>query len=235
MLSIGQTAFDIRVPSLPKDAFKNYSTQLFDIWESEIAQSLSINDYALSLEVEEGSIKGKGKIAVAAGVLYFGIGNYGDFISGLETIYSQVTYVGERLFQAARSPVGGNSTKASKRTSGGAVSSMRRLFEGVQNGSLSVDDAMKEFERMLGEEASENESFTREMRRQLESAPSHPRQLTLPQDDWAEPEVIQVPKKSPSDPRRKPSPAPEQYRIEIWRSSKNERKKVKFTTHSKLP
>jgi hypothetical protein len=233
MLNIGQTVFDIRVPSLPQDAFKDYSSRLFDVWEREISQSLSFDDYALSLEVEEGSIKGKGRIAVAASILYFGIGNYGDFISGLETIYGQITYVGEKLYQAARSPVGGSSAKASKRTSGGAISSMRRLFEGVQNGSLSVDDAMKEFEKILGEESSGNEMFIREMRRQLETAPSHPKQLTLSQDDWEEAELIRAPKKGATDPRRKPSPIPEQYRIEIWRESRNDRKKVKFTVPSK--
>ena len=229
MLYIGQTVFDIRVPSLPPHAFQNYSHRLFDVWEREIAESLPFEDYAISLEVEEGSIKGKGKIAIAAGVLYVGIGNYGDFISGLETIYGQITYVGEKLYQAARSPVGGSSAKASKRTSAGAVSSMRKLFESVQNGSLSVDDAMKEFEKMLGEEASENKNFIREMRRQLVNAPSHPKQLTLSQDDWEETELIQVPKRRPPSPHRKPSPIPEQYRIEIWRDSRNDCKRVKVT------
>lgn len=87
MLNIGQTSFYIRVPSLPREQFESYSTNLFDVWESEVASAIPFDDYALSLEVEEGSITGRGKIAVAAGVLYFGIGNYGDFIGGLETIY----------------------------------------------------------------------------------------------------------------------------------------------------
>ena len=179
MLNIGQTSFDIRVPSLPRDQFESYSTNLFDVWEREVAGAISFDDYAISLEVEEGSITGRGKIAVAAGVLYFGIGNYGDFIGGLETIYGQVTYVGERLFQAAKFPVGGNSASASKRTSAGAISSMRYFFEGVRNGSLTVDEAMNKFEKMLGSELAENSAFVQDMRSQLEAAPTYPEQLSL--------------------------------------------------------
>jgi hypothetical protein len=230
MLTIGQTRFDIRVPSLPRDRFESYSTNLFDVWEREVAGSLPFDDYSLSLEVEEGSIRGKGKIAVAAGVLYFGIGNYGDFVSGLETIYGQVTYLGERLFQSARSPVGGNSSRASKRTSAGAVSSMRRLFEGVRSGSLSVDDAMNEFQTLLGDELAENSKFVEDMRSQLEAAPSYPEQLSLARDDWEEGDLSDLPQRIPRSPRRKPEPSPEHFRIEIWRESRNDRRKVKFTT-----
>jgi len=228
MLNIGQTSFDISVPSLPADEFEFYSTNLFDVWEKEIKKAMSFGDYAISLEVEEGSIKGKGKIAVAAGVLYFGIGNYGDFIGGLEAIYSQVTYIGEQLFQSAKSPVGGNSVRATKRTNAGAVSTMRRLFEGVRSGSLSVDQAMEEFEKMLGDELPENADFVKEMRGQLEAAPSYPEQLSLVQDDWEEGELLEPPR-SPRSPRPKPTPPQEQLRIEIWRESKNDRKHVKFT------
>jgi len=229
MLNIGQTSFDIRVPSLPRDKFESYSTKLFDVWEREVARAMPFDDYAISLEIEEGSIIGKGKIAVAAGVLYFGIGNYGSFISGLETIYGQVTYVGESLFQAAKAPVGGNSTRASKRTNAGAISKMRRLFEGVRSGSLTVDDAMHEFETMLGDELHENAEFVREMRSQLETAPSYPEQLSLAQEDWEEGELSGPLKKVPRTPKRKPEPPPEHFRIEIWRESRNERKQIKFT------
>ncbi|OGT89167.1 MAG: hypothetical protein A2286_13860 [Gammaproteobacteria bacterium RIFOXYA12_FULL_61_12] len=227
MLNIGQTSFEIHVPSLPPEEFEFYSTNLFDVWEGGIISVLLFDDYAISLEVEEGSIKGKGKIAVAASVLYFGIGNYGDFIGGLEAIYNQVTYIGEQLFQAAKSPVGGNSTRATKRTNAGAVSSMRRLFEAVRSGSMSVDEAMYEFEKMLGDELAENTAFVDEMRIQLEKAPAYPEQLSLVQDDWEEGELQELPS-TPRSPRPKPKPPREQLRIEIWRESKNDRKQVKF-------
>jgi len=74
------------VPSLPPQDFESYSTNLFDEWEKSVERTLILPDYSISLEVEEGSIKGGGKIAVALSAPYFGIGNYGSFISGLETI-----------------------------------------------------------------------------------------------------------------------------------------------------
>ena len=229
MLNIGQTSFNIRVPSLPRDEFELYSTNLFDVWEREIAGAISFDDYAISLEIEEGSITGRGKIAIVAGALYFGIGNYGGFIGGLETIYDQVIYVGERLFQEAKAPVGGNSAYASKRTNAGAISSMRRLFERVQNRSMTVDEAMSEVETLLGEELDENSEFVQEMRRQLESAPAYPEQLSFTDDDWAELDAPESPVKVPGRPKRNPSPPPEHFRIEIWRESRNDQKHVRFT------
>ena len=229
MLNIGQTSFNIHVPSLPSDQFESYSTNLFDGWESDVAGAIPFDDYAISLEVEEGSIKGIGRIAVAASVFYIGIGNYGDFIGGLESIYKQVTYVGERLFQAAKSSVGGNSARASKRTSAGVISSMKRLFEDVRNGSLTVDEAMSRFESMLGKELADNSEFVQDMRNQLEAAPPYPEQLSLAQDDWEERDLLTLPQKVSRSPRRKPEPSPEHFRIEIWRESRNDRKQVKFT------
>lgn len=230
MLNIGQTSFNIRVPSLPRDEFESYSKNLFDLWEKEVAGAINLKDYAISLEIVEGSITGKGKIAVAAGVLYFGIGNYGSFIGGLQTIEDQVTYVGERLYHAAKAPVGGNSVYASKRTSAGAVSSIRRLFERVQKGSLTVDDAVSKFKTILGEEIGENSAFVYEMRRQLESASAYPEQQSFIGDDWEKLDAIEAPPKVPRSPRRKPPmPPTEHFRIEIWRESRGDSKHVKFT------
>ena len=64
MIGIGNTEFLIAVRSLAKDDFEVYSSQLFDTWDEYIQQSLKVPDYSISLEIEEGSIKGKGKIAV---------------------------------------------------------------------------------------------------------------------------------------------------------------------------
>lgn len=56
------------------------------------------------LEVEEGSINGSGKIAVVLGALYIGIGNYGSFVSGLQTIRNQVSTAGDFLAEKAGTP-----------------------------------------------------------------------------------------------------------------------------------
>ncbi|WP_156717518.1 hypothetical protein [Pseudomonas sp. FH1] len=111
MLSIGETDFYIAVPSLPKHKFEKYSKNLFDDWEEYIGKALKLSDYALSLEVEEGSIKGSAKIAAAVGAIYLGIGQYGSFISGLQTIQGQVSSIGDFLATRAASPFQPNVTK----------------------------------------------------------------------------------------------------------------------------
>jgi hypothetical protein len=97
MIDIWKTDFVIRVPSLKRNEFKQYSSTLFDTWDGYIADSLKLTDYSISLSVEEGSIKGIGRIAAPLVVLYFGIGEYGDFISGLQTIRGQACYLGNKL------------------------------------------------------------------------------------------------------------------------------------------
>ncbi|SBT12563.1 hypothetical protein [Vibrio celticus] len=86
MANIGTVDFYLGVPSLPREEFEIYSTQLFDEWEAYIGEHLQLSDFSLVLEVEEGSIKAKGKIFATIGVLYFGIGQYGSFVSGLYII-----------------------------------------------------------------------------------------------------------------------------------------------------
>jgi hypothetical protein len=66
------------------------------------------------------------------------------------------------------------------------------------------------------------------MRGSLRAAPTYPEQLSLAQEDWEEEDILEPRQRVPSIPKRKPEPAPEHFRIEIWRESKNDRKKVKF-------
>ena len=75
----------------------------------------------------------------------------------------------------------------------------------------------------------ENSEFVQEMRRQLESAPAYPEQLSFTDDDWAELDAPESPVKVPGRPKRNPSPPPEHFRIEIWRESRNDQKHVRFT------
>ncbi|MDE1943419.1 MAG: hypothetical protein KGI47_09780 [Betaproteobacteria bacterium] len=106
MIDIGTTDFYIDVPSMAKNEFEKYSVRLFDEWEEFIKTGLMLPDYRLALEVEEGSVKGVGRIAVALYALYLGIGNYGSFISGLQTIHDQVNAVGDYLANQAVVPFG---------------------------------------------------------------------------------------------------------------------------------
>ncbi len=228
MIDIGTNSFLLKVPTLQAREFELYSSMLFDDWDNNLEQTLNLSDYSISLEIEEGSIKGKGKIAAALTVVYFGIGSYGDFISGLETIYNQVSYASSALFKGATSQFGGSnaSIKTSKR--GGAISSLRTLFTKVQVGELSVDEAMERASILLGEEAKETPGFMRELQRQLEQAPHLPEQQAFNDEEWVNLPTEEVPS-IPQKPRPKPTPIPQQYRVVVWRESKKDKKHIKVT------
>lgn len=232
MIDIGSTNFLINVPSLPEEEFEQYSTKLFDEWDKSIEETLILPDYSISLEIEEGSIKGGGKIAITLGALYMGIGNYGDFISGLETISGQVSHVGSVLFERAKAPFGCSSVNARVRKSGGSLSSLHRLFERVQRGTLTADEAMLQVKTMLGEEGESVPEFSRELQHQFETLPRYPKQLSLIDDELVECADIPSEQKKepkPRKPRPEPIPIPQHYRVEIWRASKKEKKRVKVT------
>ena len=230
MIDIGSTNFLLKVPSLPEDEFERYSTKLFDEWDMVVEQTLVLPDYSLSLEVEEGSIKGHGKIAAALGVLYFGIGNYGDFISGLETIRGQVSYASNALFEKAKSSVDCSNLSGTMKKNGGALSQLRRLFDKVQRGTLTAEQAMTEVRTLFGDEANEVPDFIRELKRQFENVPRFPKQLSLIDEEWEEciEKPIRQDKKTPRSPLPKPTPMPHHYRIEIWRESKKDKKRIKI-------
>jgi len=231
MIAIGNTDFLIAVPSLAGDDFEIYSSNLFDTWDEYVEKFLKLPDYSISLEVEEGSINGKGKIAVALGALYLGIGNYGDFISGLQTIRGQVSYLGNKLVESAALPFGGDNVQTTSRNSGGSLSHLHRLFHKVQRGELTADQAMIEAERIIGDEASSSPQFMEKLHKELNSAPRYPRQdLLFEESDETGSASNASNKKKPS---RTPTPKPDipinQYRVEIWRKSKRDKKSVKVT------
>ncbi|MEE7627458.1 hypothetical protein V3O24_14910 [Methylobacter sp. Wu8] len=230
MIDIGTTSFLIKVPSLPREEFERYSTNLFDEWEKRVEKSLILPDYAISLEIEEGSIKGGGRIAVTLGALYFGIGSYADFISGLETIRGQVSFVSDALFESAKSPFGSGSVNAKARKSGGTLSRLHSLFEKVQRGALTADEAMIEATALFGEEGNEVPEFIDELQHQLRNVPRYPEQLSLTGEGWdkSDGDLSRTTKRPPQRPRPKPVPINQQYRIEIWRESKKDKKHVKL-------
>lgn len=231
MINIGTTDFIIAVKSLPRDEFELYSTNLFDAWDNCVQQSLMLPDYSISLEIEEGSIKGGGKIAVALGALYLGIGNYGGFMSGLQTIRDQVSYTGKILVENATSPLDGKDIQTTFRNRGGAVSRLHKLFQKVQQGKITADEAMVEAEKLLGKEAESSPEFMKDLQAQLTNAPMYPEQLDLIEE--SPDEGIGLLNDNPKRPSRTPRPKPDiptnQYRVEIWRESRKGKKRVKVT------
>lgn len=231
MIDLGATDFYIDVPSLPRHEFEKYSTKLFDKWEAYVEQVLKIPDYALALEVEEGSIKGGAKIAAAIYALYMGIGQYGSFVSGLQTIQGQISSAGDFLASHATSPFSSSKVKPQVKKHTGSLGELQRLFYKVQQGKITPEQAMFKAELMFGDEAKSAPEFMNEMRSSLENTPLLATQLKLPLYTFENEALIQTisNKRQPTTPRPKPEPPiGQQFRVEVWRDSKKDKRNVRI-------
>lgn len=231
MLDLGTTEFFLAVPSRPESELKLLSTSLFDVWDGYVNTALSLTDYSLFLQVEEGSVKGAARIGAAAGVLYLAIGNYGDFFSGVKTIGEQITATSEFLSERAKQTFNCPDAKATSRKRGGTVSGLQRLFVRVQKGELSPEDAMAYAERLLGDERSTAPGLMDALFDAFRECARHHKQETFPfetaPEDLLAPPLTNPPS-APRDPHFLVTFAPPlQLRIEVWRDSKNKRRKTR--------
>ncbi len=212
---------------MARDEFELYSTRLFDDWEAYVSNVLKLSDYSLALEVEEGSIKAVGRIAATLGVLYIAIGQYGSFISGVQTIQSQIRTVDDYLGDRAAEPFG-VSPQISKR--GESLSRIQTLFVKVQRRQLTVEEAMLETEAIFGSELETAPEFVSMLRDSLEKAPLYPEQaeLELVNIDGV-PLTLSAEKKKRTRLRTPtpPMPDPDQYRVEIWRENKRSKRNIR--------
>jgi hypothetical protein len=231
MLDLGTTEFVLAIPSLPEAELKRLSTSLFDSWDGFVDTALSLPDYSLFLQVEEGSVRGAAKIGAVAGALYLAIGNYGDFISGVRTIGEQISATSEFLSEQAKQTFNCPEAKATSRRRGGAVAGLQRLFVRVQKGELSPDDAMAYAERLLGEQQDEAPGLKEALAEAFRDCPRHHQQeefpFVAPAEDVSMPTLPGLPP-GPKDSRPRIELAPPlQLRIEVWRDSKKKRRKTR--------
>jgi len=230
MIELGSTEFYIGVPSLPRDKFEAYSSHLFDIWDAHVENELGLNDYSLALEIEEGSIKGFGKLGATITALYFGICGYGSFIQGIQTIRDHTTAVGDYLAERAHSTLGPTQAVPSIKRRGGQLGQLQRLFLKVQRREITVDEAMRDAELILGSDAATAPEFMARLNDSLRSAPLYPKQISLAleglEEEPAPPERNR--NQAPRTPRPKEAlPPANQLRVEIWRESKRGKKRVR--------
>ena len=230
MVDLGTTDFYIAVPSMPRREFETYSTRLFDEWDGYVEKTLALTDYSLVLEVEEGSVRGFGRITVLLGVLYVGVGNYGSFISGVQTIREQISTAGDFLAERATVPFGSKGIVPKVRKQGGTLGRLQRLFVKVQRGEMTAEQAMSEAEKLLGDEAETAPEFMRQLEESLEQAPRFHLQQLLPLDPLGQEESLLSSKNErlPRPPSQKPDLAPPpHFRVEVWRESKKGLRKIR--------
>jgi len=231
MIAIGTTEFYFAAPNFPRSRLEKYSLTLFDSWELSVERNLLLPDYSLSLEIEEGSISGKGKLAATLGAVYLSIAGYGSFISGLQTIRDQITTVSDVLAETAGKQVGiqHGYTKVKKRSE--VLGSLQRLFVRVQRGEISPEQAIGEAEALIGADANESPAFMSSLMQSLIEAPRFHEQIPLPLDSLDD----TIPGERPEKERRprKPSapswPTPAHLRVEVWRESKKQKKNFRTT------
>lgn len=227
MIDLGTTSFHIQAPSLPPSELESFSITLFDTWERSVEQTLILNDYALSLRIEVGSVKGLGKVAAVLAALYLGIGEYGSFINGLKVIRSQVATVSTVLTDGALLGLPAATRAPKIRRSGNTLAKLQTLFNKVQRGELTTGDAMREARVLLGNEGAETPEFMTALHSALADAPQFPQQMQLPyelQDD----EVVEQyrPPRLPTPLPPRPSPSADHFRVEVWRDSKKSERHV---------
>lgn len=232
MLDLGSTDFNLAIPSVDSSQLEALSNSLFDDWETYVHQALALPDYSLFLQVEEGSIKGWGKIGAAAAALYIGIGNYGDFASGLETISQQLRATRVYLAERANNKFSCAESQAAVRKKGGVPAALQRLFVRVQRGELTPADAESEAEYLLGEEAADTPGLMADLANALSNCPRYPEQVPLVFEEFSEAPLIEMTEgERPRTPKRRSPdfPPPLHYRVEVWRESKKNRKQTKLT------
>lgn len=238
MIDIGTTDFYFATPKPSKPDLEKYSLLLFDQWEAGVERKLILPDYSLSLEVEEGSINGSGKVAASLAALYFGIATYGSFISGLKTIKEQVVGVSNYLVEKAEQQLGGHVEPPRVRKYGGTLGSLQRLFVKVQRGEISPEQATKEAEMLLGENAGQSPEFMSELDKSFKETPRFYQQIGFPFEKYDAPPTLAHIESNQSHKRPRmprvpgpPSPPPASHlRVEVWRESKKHIKSFRTIT-----
>jgi len=232
MLSIGTTDFYIKAASMPPADFEAYSSRLFDEWEARVSQELPLEDYALLLEVEEGSVRGSGKIKATAKAVFYAICGYGSVVQGLQYLRDHASAAGDHLSAFAHKSASPHAPPPIVKRKSGAIGQLQRLFVKVQQREISVEDAVGEASIILGEDAEGSPEFLARLDEALRSVQLRPEQISLPLDGVEEglPLEDSDESKHPKAPKPTPIIPPANHvRVEIWRESKRGKKRIRVT------
>lgn len=181
MIDIVRASFNFDAPAPPEDYLVVYAKKIFKEMDSAVEEYLPFDDYSLYLSVEEGSIKGLGKVALCAYALYEGIAQYGSFIQGVEIIKRQGCAVAQAIVDAASNDQAVEQVfKKRTRADAGAASRLKRLFEKVRDREIGPEVATLKALEILDPTGTElPPEAQREIAISMESLEKHPEQLTL--------------------------------------------------------
>jgi hypothetical protein len=232
MITLGTTELFIPGRSLPRGEFEEYSTSLFEAWDARLQAELSVPDYSVSLEAEEGSVTVTATVAAALVALYGGVSKYNSFLSGLETIAKQVRTAGDHLVDRAAVPFTRLNVQPRIHRRSGDLGRIQRLLRRVQRQEISVEEALGEAEKIIGPDAATAPDFMQRLADTLVTLGHHPEQLILPMELPDEVEVLPPAigdRQRPAVTQR-PSSAPQpRFRVEVWRNSRSGKREVRIT------
>ncbi|MBE0585760.1 MAG: hypothetical protein IH612_18610 [Desulfofustis sp.] len=219
MIDIVRTSFHFDTPAPPEEDLIAYARRVFDKMDAAAEELLLFDDYSLYLAVEEGSIKGSSKVAVLAATLYFGIGQYGSFIHGVETIARQ----GRAVARAVVSAASGDEMlqhvpKGNTRVDAGAASRLERLFVKVRDREIGPEEATLLALEILDPVGAElPHGAQQEIAAAFESIRLNPEQLSLDLGIEGESVPPSVPKPRP----KRPMPAVPHLLVVIEREERH--------------
>jgi hypothetical protein len=231
MIDLGTTSFWLDAPVMSRDHFEVYSTRLFDEWDARLTAKLTLSDYSLALELEEGSVEGAGTVKVVIGTLLGGVVAYGGFVNGIQIIGKQVRAAGDYLAKRAAAPFTTLNLKPRVRRRSGTLGQLQRLFVSVQQRELSIEEAIREAEVILGQEAMESPEFMKMLSDALKGIRQDPEQLLLPMPLPEELQAASPTDKRPSARERKKAvvqPERQHWRVEMWRESKTGKREMRI-------
>lgn len=78
MLDLGSATFRLEVQPFGRARLTAYARDLFSEYDRALEKGVRLADYAVHLELEEGSLKVRAGVFAKATVLYLAIANYGS-------------------------------------------------------------------------------------------------------------------------------------------------------------
>lgn len=224
MIDIARAYFHFDSVAPTEDDLIAYARRVFDKMDTVAEEILPFDDYSLYLAVEEGSLKGRSRVAVVATALYLGIGQYSDFVQGLETIARQGRAVARAIVAVASDDeIVPREPKGTMRVDAGAASLIERLFVKVRDREISPEEATRQALKILDPTGTElPPDAQREIATALESIRLNPEQLHLDLDA----EEASEPPSGPS-PRRK-GPTPDVQHLIVVIERKKKRSQLQF-------
>jgi hypothetical protein len=219
--------FALDAPYLSEPALESYARKLFGSFDETVRRAYPLPDYGLRLDLEEGSLKGTGKVLAGLAALYYGIGHFGSFMQGLDEIGKIGTTVTNALFREAPRALDlpPQAIKGTRRDNA-KIGKLERLFRRVQKGELDPETATAEALAVLEDEGDVvPEAFRRDLTEAVRRLPRPAEQFGFPWADTLEMAVVED--ALPPQPKRARSLAPEaalpprKLHIEVWRDTKD--------------